>query len=988
MASSRIQWICLASCLLLFPGFAWAQQASGIAGVVRDTSGAVLPGVTVEAASPALIERVRVAVTDGVGRFSLVDLRPGAYTVTFTLPGFAIVERTGIELPGGFTATVNADLQVGSVEETVTVSGASPIVDVQNARQQSALSEELLAALPTSTRTWGTFAVVTPGLNYASGLTSFTGTGGVYAENNPQRSATFDRGVGYHGKIGATTEYDGMNTNAPAPTGGMGYVSNAYTAEEMLVETGGVTAESKTAGLVFNMIPKEGSNTLSGLFYVHQTGSNFQADNLDDELRSRGIRSGSSVDYTYDRVGSFGGPLAEDKLWFYTAHRWTGSARQIPGLFHNLTQGTHLFTPDTSRPAFTDDHFRSNSIRLTWQASERNKFNGYADIQENCTCKTFQRGQSVEAMGGFLFSPNHLFQGTWNSPLSNRLLLEAGASAMISQWDTKMQSPSVASDVIPITDRGIGFKFNAHGTTITRNPKFVYRFSASYITGSHAFKIGTELEQGYSSSLSANTGNNVLEYFFLNGVPTSIEQNAVPFRRRENIKADLGIFVQDRWTLDRLTVNAGFRFDYFNVYVPASQTPAGPFTAPRSFDQLDDVPNWKNINPRVGVAYDLFGNGRTAVKASVGRYNGWRGVRAVSIARAANPITASVNRTTRNWNDANGDFEPDCDLTNFGANGECGALRNQNFGGTRIRARYADDVTKGWSARDYLWDVSTEVQQQIGDGLSVTAGYYRNWYGNFHVTDNLEVGPRDYDPYCITAPLDRRLPGGGGYELCGLYDLNPAVFGRSNNLITLASNYGKESRTSDFVAVTISGRLPRLQAGGGIDTGRTVVDQCFVVDSPQQMLNCRDVNPWRGQTQIKGYAMLQLPADFVVSANWQNVSGPQIFADFAVRNDAIAPSLGRNLSACGTRTRCTASATVPLMELYTDFEPRRNQIDLRLTKILQLPRGVRFQGNLDLYNVFNNNAITVRRNVYGSRWGRPDAIVEARLLQLGGQLSF
>ena len=988
MASSRIQSICLASCLILFPGFASAQQASGFAGIVTDTSGAILPGVTVEAASPALIEGTRVAVTDGSGRFSIVDLRPGTYTVTFTLPGFAIIERQGIELAGGFTATINAELQVGTVEETVTVTGTGPLVDVQTMRQQSALTEELLEALPSSTKTWGTLAVVTPGLNYASGLTSFTGTGGVYAENNPQRSATFDRGVGYHGKIGATTEYDGMNTNAPAPTGGMGYVSNAYTAEEMIVESGGATAESKTAGLVFNMIPKEGSNSFSGSIYAHHTGSNFQGDNLDDGLRGRGIRSGSTVDYTYDRVGSFGGPLAESKLWFYTSHRWTGSARQIPGLFHNATQGTHLFTPDPARPAFTDDHFRSNSLRLTYQAAERHKLNFYADIQENCTCKTFQRGQSVEAMGGFLFSPNHLFQATWTAPLTNQLLLEAGGSLMISQWDTKMQSPSVASDVIPITDRGIGFKFNAHGTTITRNPKFVYRASASHITGSHAFKIGTELEQGYSKSRSVNNGNNVLEYFFLNGVPTSIEQNAVPFTRHEKIKADLGIFVQDRWTTNRLTLNVGLRFDWFNVYVPASETPAGPFSAERSFDQLDDVPNWKNINPRVGAAYDLFGDGRTALKVYVGRYNGWRGVRAVSIARAANPITASVNRTTRNWNDANGDFVPDCDLTNFGSNGECGPLRNQNLGGTRITSRFADDVTQGWSARDYLWDVTAEVEQQVGNSMSVTAGYYRNWYGNFHVTDNLAVEPGDYDPYCITAPMDSRLPGGGGHEVCGLYDLNPAKFGQNDSLVTLASNYGKESRVSDFVGLTVSGRFSQLQVGGGVDTGRTVVDQCFVVDSPQQMLNCKDVNPWRGQTQIKGYATYQLPYDFVVSANWQNVSGPQIFADFTVRNNAIAPSLGRNLSACGTRTVCTSAATVPLMELYTDFEDRRNQIDIRLTKIVRLPSGMRLQGNLDVFNLINNNAITVRRNVFGRSWGRPDAIVEARLLQLGGQLTF
>ena len=222
---------------LLLPEPAWGQQASGIAGVVRDASGAVLPGVTVEATSPALIEKVRTAVTDGEGRYSIVDLRPGTYAVTFTLPGFASVRREDIDLPGGFTATVNADMRVGAVEETITVTGETPIVDVQTVRQQSAVSDELLAALPSATKTWGTLATLVPGMNYASGLTSFTGTGGVYAENNPTRQQ-FGIGTGFHGKTGANTEYDGMSTNTPAPGGAMGYVSNAYSAEEMRVQTG------------------------------------------------------------------------------------------------------------------------------------------------------------------------------------------------------------------------------------------------------------------------------------------------------------------------------------------------------------------------------------------------------------------------------------------------------------------------------------------------------------------------------------------------------------------------------------------------------------------------------------------------------------------------------------------------------------------------------------------------------------------------------
>jgi hypothetical protein len=973
--------------VLLLPGFASAQQASGIAGLVRDTSGAVLPGVTVEAASPVLIEKVRTVVTDGEGRYSIVELRPGTYAVTFTLTGFGTVRREGIELAGGFTATVNTDLRVGALEETITVRSEAPIVDVQSVRQQTVMSEALLAALPTATKTWGTLATLTPGLNYASGLTSFTGTGGVYAENNPQRTATFSSGVAFHGKIGATTEYDGMSTNAPANSGGFGYVSNAYTAEEMRVQTGAISAEDKTGGLSFNMIPKEGGNSFRGLVYGHRTNSGFQGDNLTDELRARGLTTVGRVDFLYDMAASLGGPITRDTLWFFTTHRRTASADQIPGLFYNSTQGTPFYTPDRSRPAFTDDSFRSDALRLTWQVSQRHKVNLFADLQHNCACRTFQPNQSIEAMQAFDFKPNHLFQVTWSSPFTNRLLFEAGAAAAPSNWISRAQ-PEVKPTDVPITDQANGLLYNARAVSTTQHPKFVQRFSVSYITGSHAFKVGVLDEEGYWTSISGP--NSDLAYQFLNGVPVQIRQNATPQNRRNNLKADLGIYGQDRWTVERLTLNLGLRFDYFNAYVPDQTAAAGPFVPERHFGPVYDVPNWKNLNSRLGAAYDLFGDGRTALKASVGRYNGPIGVSNVKIADAANPMNASVSSVTRTWTDSNGNYVPDCDLRNFGANGECAAISDQNFGRLNITTRYADDVTQGWNVRDYLWDISTEVQHQLRPGLSVTGGYYRNWYGNFSVTDNLAVAPADYSQYCITAPVDARLPGGGGYPVCGLYDVAPAKFAQVNNLVTQASHYGKQTRASDFFAVTFSGRFAsRLQAGGGLDTGRTVTDQCFTIDSPQQLLNCRLVIPFRGQTQIKLYATYPLPGDIVVSANWQNVSGPGIEANYAARNAEITPSLGRNLAQCGTRVPCTATATgIPLIAPYTQFENWRHQLDVRLSKIVRLGSRLRLQGNIDVFNVLNNSAITLRNNTYGSSWGLPQAIVEARLIQVGGQLIF
>jgi len=481
--------------------------------------------------------------------------------------------------------------------------------------------------------------------------------------------------------------------------------------------------------------------------------------------------------------------------------------------------------------------------------------------------------------------------------------------------------------------------------------------------------------------------NGQLDYQFLNGVPVGINQFAEPYHTKATIKAELGLYAQDQWTIRRLTLNLGLRFDYFNAYVPEQHLAEGPWVPARDFAAVYDVPNWTDLNPRVGASYDVFGNGRTAVKVSLSRYVV---IAATAIADANNPVNTSVNTVNRTWTDTNGNYLPDCDLRSPLANGECGAFSNQNFGRNNPAAtRWADDVLRGFGTRDYLWDFATEVQHELRPGLSVTAGYYRPWFRNFRVTDNLAVTPADFDSYCITAPSDPRLPGGGGYAVCGLADVSPAKFGQVNNLVAPAANYGTQTQASNFFNVTLNARPGRgVQLGGGVDTGRTVTDTCFVVDSPQELVNCHVITPFKALTEVKLFGSYALPAGFVASGSLQNTPGPVILANFAASNAVIAPSLGRNLAACGTRTVCTATATVPLTLPQTQFEGRRTQVDLRLTKIFTVsPRG-RLQANLDLYNVFNSSAILGVVGTYGSAWRRPTAILPGRLIEVGGQFTF
>src|SRR5262249_33429164 len=249
-------------------------------------------------------------------------------------------------------------------------------------------------------------------------------------------------------------------------------------------------------------------------------------------------------------------------------------------------------------------------------------------------------------------------------------------------------------------------------------------------------------------------------------------------------------------------------------------------------------------NPRLGVAYDLFGNGRTALKTFIGRYMGQL---TATIGNANNPMVTSVNTVQRTWTDSNGNYVPDCDLRLPTANGECGGISDLNFGKVNPNAtRWDPEVLRGFGARDYFWDFGAEVQHEIRRGLSASAGYYRSWFGNFRVTDNLAVTADDFSPFCVVAPVDSRLPGGGGYQVCSLYDVAPARFGQVTNLVTAASRYGKQTQVNDFFSVNLNTRFgPGIQLGGGLDTGRTVTDSCFVVDSPQQLLYCRNSVPFR-----------------------------------------------------------------------------------------------------------------------------------------------
>ena len=668
---SRILLLFVVSGSILLPRLGWAQSATtgSIAGLVRDTTGAVLPGVTVEAASPALIEKVRTVVTDDQGQYKILDLRPGAYTVTFSLAGFTSVRREGIQLTTGFTAPANAELRVGSLAETVTVSGASPVVDVQNVRTQNVLSREVLDTLPTGKTIQG-WASLTLGVTVVQGGQDVGG-------NRGEQPGSIAIHGGRH--VDMQAFLDGMSYNIGAGQGA-GYnlilKLNQLATQEVTLATGGMAAESESAGIQVNLVPKEGGNTFNGSFVAAYSGKGLQSSNLTDELRARGLTSTSAVKNIYDFGGSFGGPIKEDRLWFFLANRFWGAQEYPPGNYFNKTQGTLFYTPDFSRPAYNGNDQRDVSLRLTWQASQKNKLTFGETVQYNCICydPNFTNRRAPEAMISAEQRPMALTQVAWTYPAASRLLLQAGVTYLFT-GQRLVRTAGVTPNDIPVTELSTGYTYGATPGIVYADPngpskargrtmfsQANSRFILSYVTGSHAFKAGFTSFSGFADG-SSTTQNGAVSYSFRKPTPDAAPLPvSVTYYSNPNYASSratkLALYGEDQWTIRDLTLNLGVRFDSLHGWNPAQSKPAGTWVGGFEFEKIDDVPNWKDISPRLGAAYDLFGDSKTALKASVGRY-----VQAelTSIASATNRFNSIVTNATRTWNDVDGDYIPEED---------------------------------------------------------------------------------------------------------------------------------------------------------------------------------------------------------------------------------------------------------------------------------------------------------------------------------------
>ena len=975
----------------LMSSTAYAQSI--ITGTVRDVSGAAMPGVTVEAASPVLIEKVRSVVTDGNGSYRITDLRPGVYTVSFTLTGFSTYRRDGLELPSDFTATLNAELKVGALEETITVTGESPIVDVSSTSRVQVLSRDVLDAVPTGRTIYGMSQLVTGvALNVPD-------VGGSRAMQQTYMST---RGLTSANNI---VQIDGLMINGLDGDGAVQQYVNNQMIQEMSYTTAGAGADVSPGGVRVNIVMKDGGNQHSGSFFGAWTDGKWQSDNHSDALRSAGLRAVDKIKKIYEFSGGFGGPIKRDKLWYFAAGRLSGVHAPIADTFY-VPQGRTQADCQAGRAAceqgIDDQYINSATLRLTWQISPRNKFSIYYEEIDKWRGHGMNAGDDPETASQVWTSPRYNDSALrFTSAVNNSLFVEAGYSFnyeeyVITNQEGINKTPFSAEWYANASrrDQTLGTLRNGLANWGGRYPdRFNAQSSVSYVTGSHNAKIGFQFNWG--TYVNTRETNADLQQVYSSGVPVSVTVYNTPLRYKDALLGDLGIYAQDTWTLNRLTLNGGIRWELLRHEVSKQSSGIGRFIGERNFDPIP-MPTWKDIAPRFGVVYDLFGNAKTALKFGLNRYNESR---TTFFANRYNPL--ALDGRSVSWTDINGDdiaqgqlgcvyLTPGCEINL--------AQLPANFG--RAQLNRVDPNFK----RVYNVETTAGVQHELLPRVSVSANWYRRTFHRLRVTDNILRTMSDYIPFDIFNPMT-----GQPFRV---FDVSPAAVSRVDNLDINAGEGRKHTYTG--ADLNVQARLPRGGTlFGGFVSERNLRNICDEPDDPNMLLYCDDwANdiPFRSTLKLAGSYPLAWGVS--VSASLQNAAGRPLGGTTTTGNKISGPGYGDTGSPVGSQfliTRTTrypancpapcpagalvaptltsANLTVPLVAPGTEFLPRHTQLDLSFAKNFTVG-SYRLQAQADLFNVANKNTVLSYRstNFATAAYLQPSSVLQGRMIRLGMQV--
>jgi hypothetical protein len=985
---------------VLLPTVAYAQAQ--IVGAVRDESGGVLPGVTVEASSPAIIEKVRTAVTDEQGRYRIEALRPGLYKLTFSLTGFSTVVRDNVDVPSEVVITINADMKVGALEETITVSGETPQVDVQSASRTQVISRDVIDSLPVS-RNVMSIGVLSPGVRQ--------GTPDVGGSRMTEQV-----GLRAHGLGGDDAEQlvEGMSIQS------LEGASQAYFDDmlqsEITIMTSAIPADTSGGGIRMNSVLKDGGNIFSGAAFLGFSSGNWQSENAGDELRAapRSINSPNAIKHIHMFTGSVGGPIKRDKMWFLVAARHQSSDEFITDV------PVQIVAPDGEViNSYLDTYVRGPSLRLTLQAAPKHKLASFIQRWWKRKGKDFSAGQDPRASQ--FRDPKHAHHTVgnirWTSPLTSRLLLEAGYSWTLFDWlgapmpgveqprgtplwfvktrkiDTQRQvhpecAYTAANSAVPGCTT-----WGSNQIQRQDNTRHVYQAVMSYVTGSHSVKFGYNHEIGPDGRMG-NTHNGDLYQNYTAGQPSSVNVWNTPLEAPGIVDYDSAVFLQDTWTIKRLTLNPGLRVEWFSAGMRAASAPAGRFVPERFFPEERGLLKWgPDYAPRFAAAYDLFGDGRTALKANYSKYH-----RQYDADPAAAYSPIGLLSEQRNW------FDCVLNATGSACSGAAAATNRNGIvedheigpspaGGTFGTVR---NNTLGDLDRRYNWEMTVGFQHQLKPRLAIGAMMYKRTVHEIQMTDRSFITTADYTPFQVRMPADiSRDPDVAAVldanEMIPVYNLLQAknsVFGQG--LVDRSANEDRSLYTG--FETSFSARLP----GGAMMFGSWTAEKnvsvfCENDDNPNgpptgDLYQGRNVARGGRFCDQRDFNMPFLH-EFKLAGNYSLPLGVDIGAvvqSFAGLERVIQWSPGANLFPGGQRTQAQTLILTPPGTLYGE---RWDQLDVNFKKNFRYGAKVHtFQ--IDVFNVFNNNSIRTMNDTVGTTLGQVTAIMPGRFPRLAYQFKW
>lgn len=995
------------ACVAGLPAVAHAQSA--ISGVVKDTSGAVLPGVTVEASSDVLIEKTRSVITDGEGAYRIVDLRPGKYNVTFTLPGFSTFKREGLDLPANFTATINGEMKVGALEESVTVSGASPVVDTSSNTKSQVLNREVLDAVP-SAKTIQSLGQLVVGVSLSSP--------DVAGSRAMQQTYFAVHGVGASGTM---VTVDGLITNGTMGDGSVQAYHNEAMIQEAVYQTAGGTAETITGGLNMNLVPKDGGNKFSGGFKGAKSPKQWQGNNLTSRLTNLGVTGVDKIDNFFEWNVEEGGPLAADKLWFYGAFRKARYDKPIANTFvtpagipYPTAYAACAAKPGSCEQGISDEKMDNPIVRLTWQVSPKNKFAVYNDRAMRL------RGHAMGALtdpttASVVWHTPTFATGSmkWTSTLTPRLLLEGGFSFNQERYDNLYQ-PGIAAERntaawfanVRKSDNSTGFLWNAPSAQLGNYPdRYNVAASTSYVTGSHSVKVG--FQDSFGPYRRYNSANADLYQIYNNGAPLQVAVLNTPLQVGEYLDSNLGVYAQDSWKLSKLTVNVGVRFDHVKQHIMGQGAQVGRFAASAAYSDIQ-MPVWNSVSPRTSVVYDIFGNGKTAIRAG---FNKYMTAATTGFAQLYNPT--ALTSQTLSWTDLNGDDiaqgDRGCVYQTAGCEINFSTLP-ANFG-VRSLARFDPDLK-----RPYQLGFNAGLSHEVLPGLALTAEWFHSTFKNLIDRNNVALSSTDYTAVQVYNPVT--------HDYVTAYNLAAA---KASAVDYLDRNDSDLKRKYDGIEINFNAKLPKgVRLFGGTSTERTVSNSCSAAAYNPNLLAFCDQSkldipfttsfklagtyplPFYGITfsaSLQALAGALLGADalpygvFTAGTGWDatgNAAGPNGRGTYLL----VTPTTNWSAATCNDAAKCTVGSriipnmtqsglTVPLVAAQTEYGPRLTQVDFSFGKNVQFG-SVKINPKLDLFNAFNSNDWTgVTSMQYGAAtYGRPSVILQGRVIRIGADVKW